>query len=174
MTFIVTYSLNGFTKKMRVKNATSESDAQRKFTLWIHSKFTCSEIRILEVTKEGDVFENFKNKIEEISGVKCNEITLVTWGNGDKKMLNRNCNLNKTTSPFTRYLNIDKWFARFYGLEQSCTLRKALEMIGLEFVGEQHRALNDALNTSIILEKMGVNLLPENNFKKISARQIQK
>jgi len=120
------------------------------------------------------VFENFKNKIEEISGVKCNEITLVTWGNGDKKMLNRNCNLNKTTSPFTRYLNIDKWFARFYGLEQSCTLRKALEMIGLEFVGEQHRALNDALNTSIILEKMGVNLLPENNFKKISARQIQK
>lgn len=61
MTFIVTYSLNCFTKKMRVKNATNEADAQSKFTLWIHKKYSCSEIRILEVTKEDDVFENFKN-----------------------------------------------------------------------------------------------------------------
>jgi len=61
MTFIVTYSLNGFTKKMRVKNATSEAEAQRKFTLWIHKKYSCSEIRILEVTKEDDGFEQLKN-----------------------------------------------------------------------------------------------------------------
>ena len=61
MTFIVVYSLNGFTKKMRVKNAESEADAQSKFTLFIHKKYTCSEIRILEVTKEDDGFEQLKN-----------------------------------------------------------------------------------------------------------------
>ena len=61
MTFLITYSLNGFTHKMRVKNAASEADAQRKFILWINKKYTCSEIRIIKVIKEDDVLENLKN-----------------------------------------------------------------------------------------------------------------
>jgi hypothetical protein len=65
MTFLITYSLNGFTHKTRVKNAESEADAQRKFILWINKKYVCSEIRIISIEKESsdektvDFLKNF-------------------------------------------------------------------------------------------------------------------
>lgn len=67
MTFIITYSLNGFTKKMRVKNAISEVDAQLKFKAYISNKYKCSEIRIIAVEREIDeTFDFLKN----IFGIK--------------------------------------------------------------------------------------------------------
>ena len=52
MNYLITYSLNGFTKIMRVKNANSEAEAQDKFTKMIHKKYVCSEIRIISIEKE--------------------------------------------------------------------------------------------------------------------------
>lgn len=64
MTFLITYSLNGFTHKMRVKHSNSEAEAQDKFTKMIHKKYVCSEIRIISIEKESsdetvDFLKNF-------------------------------------------------------------------------------------------------------------------
>lgn len=83
------------------------------------------------------------------------EVKFYAWGNDDRNQLTREC-LEKGLYPrmprvYRRWLNLQDIFMRVYGFNKRLGLLNAVEMSGLEFQGQQHRAVSDALNGARIL-----------------------
>jgi len=76
---------------------------------------------------------------------------MCSWGPDDKFQLIRNCNEHKIPLDWIRNHNdIQKQFSRKHKMEQyrQIGLKRALEMLGIDFEGAHHRAVDDAINTA--------------------------
>ena len=83
------------------------------------------------------------------------EYIFVSWGDYDKKMMNKMCELwEMEPFKFNKFLNLKKAFKDFYGLTKEKGLAKALIFSGIELEGKHHSGIDDAYNTSKIYLKM--------------------
>ena len=76
---------------------------------------------------------------------------LCSWGHFDKKMFIQDCKLHHIASEWTdNHINLKRQYLDFKKLKRSVGLPHALEIDGYEFEGNQHRALPDAENLSVL------------------------
>ena len=76
-----------------------------------------------------------------------------SWGDYDRKQLElewQRHNLNSLISQVP-HLNLKQRFAEARQLQRAVGLKSALQLAGLQFSGQQHRALEDARNTARLL-----------------------
>ncbi|WP_047152878.1 3'-5' exonuclease KapD [Aneurinibacillus tyrosinisolvens] len=86
------------------------------------------------------------------------QTTLVTWGDLDIKGLRRNCREHKVKFPFSvmldDWLDLSKAYQAHYGHRNTPGLWYALQTYGLTEGAQSHRALEDALATYKVLQRM--------------------
>jgi len=85
-----------------------------------------------------------------------NELVFCSWGNFDKHQFQKDCAYNSVKYPFGEHRNLSEEFKNKYGRKKS-GLRTALNKLGMEFEGEQHRALDDTINIARIFVKENKN-----------------
>lgn len=93
---------------------------------------------------------SFKELVNILRGIENEfpQITVVTWGNMDMKVLAQNC--RKTNEPFPfkgKQRDLSMEYKQFFGDQNQTGLWKAVQEYGKEGVGKHHRALDDALTT---------------------------
>jgi len=76
-----------------------------------------------------------------------------SWGDYDRKQLLQEWQANDIDSLLARlpHLNLKQRFAKARHLSRPLGLNGALQLAGLQFHGQQHRALEDARNTARLL-----------------------
>jgi inhibitor of KinA sporulation pathway (predicted exonuclease) len=97
------------------------------------------------IRKQGRLWHEVHGTLNQL-GIK-NKMTFV-WGD-DGKCLNRVYNEANLINPFN-ITNLAWMFKNICKTKQNIGVSKALELLGLQFEGEPHRALNDAVNTARI------------------------
>lgn len=84
--------------------------------------------------------------------------TLVTWGDLDVKALRRNCREHRVKFPFSvmleDWLDLSKAYQFYYGHKDTPGLWYALDKYGLAEGAQSHRALDDAMATYKVMQKM--------------------
>ena len=90
------------------------------------------------------VLERFKVWIDSYeSSLFC------SWGAYDKKQLLQDCNYHKVQFPFSdEHLNLKVEYSSFLSSKKKFGVGQALRKAGMEFVGTQHRGIDDARNIS--------------------------
>lgn len=74
------------------------------------------------------------------------------WGWYDYWKLNSACSENNIDFPFNRvYQDLKMLYALLTGRTKPAGLKEAISEQGLKFLGDQHRALNDAMNTGDLI-----------------------
>ncbi len=76
-----------------------------------------------------------------------------SWGDYDRKQLLQDWQRLQLDSALSRvpHMNLKQRFAKARRLERPLGLNGALQLAGLQFTGQQHRALEDARNTARLL-----------------------
>lgn len=70
-----------------------------------------------------------------------------SWGDYDKHQLRQDCAWHGVAFPFGEdHINIKTRFADNMNMRKPCGLEQALRKVGLEFMGEPHRGIDDARN----------------------------
>ena len=77
----------------------------------------------------------------------------VSWGDYDRKQLEQEWQRHNLSSLISQvpHLNLKQRFAEARQLQRAVGLKSALQLAGLQFIGQQHRALEDARNTARLL-----------------------
>lgn len=76
--------------------------------------------------------------------------TIVGWGNYDKQQIIKECKEKNILHRYKfsdTYINLKNIFALKYNLDKEVGLNKALQHLNMEFIGDQHRGICDAMNT---------------------------
>ena len=96
------------------------------------------------------VINDFLDWVEEDE----EDYILISWGEQDVKYLMSDCTLHNIDCEWVRNsINAKTQYRKFTGINRSLGLVNALIFEGMEFEGEQHRAINDAFNLSKIVVK---------------------
>ncbi|HCS41551.1 MAG TPA: exonuclease [Pseudomonas sp.] len=76
-----------------------------------------------------------------------------SWGDYDRKQLLQEWQRLQIDSALCRvpHMNLKQRFAKARRLERPLGLNGALQLVGMQFTGQQHRALEDARNTARLL-----------------------
>ena len=78
-----------------------------------------------------------------------------SWGDWDRKMLQRDCRAKELRYPFAdTHLNVKALYSLHNGLTTQRGLGKACRLEGLEFEGTHHRGVDDAYMISQLLLRM--------------------
>lgn len=77
----------------------------------------------------------------------------VSWGDYDRRQLLQEWHDYKVRSILQElpHINLKQRFAKARHLQRPAGLNSALQLAGLQFTGQQHRALEDARNTARLL-----------------------
>jgi inhibitor of KinA sporulation pathway (predicted exonuclease) len=79
------------------------------------------------------------------------QVLLATWGDYDRRQLERDCKHHRVKYPFgKRHLDVKQLFAERWHC-RPCGMFQALEMARLGLEGTHHRALDDARNITRLL-----------------------
>ena len=84
------------------------------------------------------------------------EYEIITWSSNDEMQIRHDMKQNKyqMSNEVKQFMNgwkdFQKIMGEMLGLERVLSLEKAIELMGLDFQGRQHDALNDARNTAEI------------------------
>lgn len=74
-----------------------------------------------------------------------------SWGFYDRNQLEKDAQLNKCKNPFSfEHENIKHLFARLNGRSKGEGIKKALQVLNMEFDGTHHRGIDDAINIAKI------------------------
>lgn len=76
-----------------------------------------------------------------------------SWGDYDRQQLQQDWRHHQLTSELATlpHINLKQRFAKARHLQKPCGLNTALQLAGMHFNGQQHRALSDARNTARLL-----------------------
>ena len=76
-----------------------------------------------------------------------------SWGDYDRKQLEQEWRQNQLDSALLQlpHMNLKQQFAQARQLKRPLGLNSALQLAGMQFNGQQHRALEDARNTARLL-----------------------
>lgn len=77
--------------------------------------------------------------------------TMVSWGDYDRKMFERNCKDYGCKYPFgPRHFNLKNSFTMLHGLDREPGMDTALDYLGMKLDGTHHRGIDDARNIANI------------------------
>ncbi len=97
-----------------------------------------------------EVMEDFCDWI----GVYDEEYLLASWGGFDQRQLQRDCALHRQEDDWLEpYIDLKRQYARLRNLNRPKGLKSVVQLEGLEFTGQHHRALDDAENLVKIFRK---------------------
>lgn len=110
---------------------------------------------------EVNAAKTFPHVIEEFkdwAGVYDGEYLLCSWGNFDRLLFERDCDLHQLESDWCDFhIDLRKQYQKFRKLKKTIGLNKALNKEGFEFEGIPHRGISDAENlTRIFLKHIDV------------------
>lgn len=81
--------------------------------------------------------------------------TWASWGGYDRYQFERECKSKNVPYPFSSdHINIKQLFASKKGLAEEVELQEALKMIGSQFEGYYHRAIDDSYNIALVFSKL--------------------
>jgi len=90
-----------------------------------------------------EVLKDFCSEI----GLNNSKMLFCSWGDYDKKQFIHDCAYHNVLYPFgDKHLNLKKQFSINSGVVKEFGLRKALNKKRMNFIGTQHRGLDDAKN----------------------------
>lgn len=76
-----------------------------------------------------------------------------SYGDYDRTQFRRDCLNKDIVYPFGKtHINIKNLFALVYGLKKEIGTKRALDKLGIEFKGTQHRGIDDAYNIALIMK----------------------
>lgn len=79
---------------------------------------------------------------------------LISWGENDKLYLHNDCKLHKIDSIWLKnHIDLKKHFRHLKRLNNYVSLKRAIQLEGMEFEGDRHRAFDDAYNLSRVFGK---------------------
>lgn len=79
---------------------------------------------------------------------------LCSWGNFDQKLLIQDCRLHKLEDDWLdHHINVRQQYVDMKRLHRPRGLRATVEAEGYEFTGQNHRALDDAINLAKVFVK---------------------
>lgn len=112
---------------------------------------TIQQEDVNRASKFDRVIEEFQDWIGLIDD---DEYILCSWGSFDKKLLIADCLLHRLEPDWVdRHINLKKEYQQIQRLSKPCGLKKAVRLEGLEFVGTQHRGIDDAENLAQVFIK---------------------
>lgn len=77
---------------------------------------------------------------------------MASWGPNDRGYMKSDCEFHGMDYPFPdEGMNVQKAFRKAMKMKHDMSVNKAIELLGLQFEGKQHRAGDDAYNTAVIL-----------------------
>jgi inhibitor of KinA sporulation pathway (predicted exonuclease) len=77
--------------------------------------------------------------------------TMISWGDYDRKMFERNCLTYHEKYPFgPRHLNLKNAFTLLHGLDREPGMDAALDLLGMPLEGIHHRGSDDSRNIAKI------------------------
>jgi len=92
-----------------------------------------------------EVVLNLKEWAKVEHSVNISKINWASWGKWDKGCIINDCYRHGIPVPFNEHICLKTLYKEMRGVE--CGLREAVEREGLDWEGEQHRALSDAINS---------------------------
>lgn len=105
-----------------------------------------------EDVNKGIPFTDACNKFIKEFGTKSK--VWASWGDYDRIHFQKDCDFYKARYPFNvKHINAKTLFSLVYGLRKELGLRNAMEYLGLNFKGTQHRGHDDAFNIAKVLWK---------------------
>lgn len=103
------------------------------------------------------------------------EVTIYAWSDNDYNQISREIILKGYEASEAESLLLDsewtdfqKEFDGHFGFERQVSLKLALDMAGIDFVGREHDALDDARNTAELLQ-----IFKDENLFDITLRKIE-
>ena len=87
--------------------------------------------------------------------VSMSKTLFTSWSPFDGQQLKRECLHNDIPCPFLHFLDLQHCFKQTQQQSTMHSVSKALEIVGLEFEGRQHSAIDDARNTARLLPYSG-------------------
>lgn len=104
--------------------------------------------------ENGIPLEEALNKLQSMAPAK--DTWLIAWGDSDRKVLGKVCEKYGISYPFVYENYIDFGFAyqNFNKLQRMASLKSAIEATKVQMVGFQHSALDDAINTVLVMQKL--------------------
>lgn len=84
-----------------------------------------------------------------------NEVKFYAWGDDDLVQLKLECKFKGLYDPlpviYNKWRNYQRIFMKLFNLSRAISLKDAINMVGFDFEGKQHSAVDDAYNTARIL-----------------------
>ena len=132
----------------------NEIDGQR-FKYPIISDY-CTNLTGITKNKLMKQGKTFDEAIKELKKYYPTSAPWMSWGMYDCSMLDHECVVHNVTYPFKRgnHLNLKNLFGLVRKSKKGIGLRKALEVLGMEFEGSQHSGKDDAYNTGRIAKEL--------------------
>lgn len=107
--------------------------------------------------EEIDQAASFKLVIQDFidwSNVDDDHSYLISWGENDYHYLMNDCRWHNIDSSWVqKHVDLRKHFKQLKRLNNYVSLKKAMAMENIEFTGNRHRALDDAINLGKIFQK---------------------
>lgn len=97
---------------------------------------------------------SFKEAIAIMKEHMCGTTSSAAWGKFDARAMRVDCVHYGVEYPLTKHFNAQGIFKTKMGLKQDTSVVNALEHFGKAFDGRQHRAMDDAFNTALILSEI--------------------
>ena len=94
-----------------------------------------------------DFLLHIESKLD--GGKKMEDLLFCSWGHYDKNQLKKDCDYNKVPYPFKLHISLKHEFANRHKFKAMGTV-SALNYLGLQFEGVNHRGLDDAYNIARI------------------------
>ncbi len=138
-------------------------EQESQFRCYVHPQYGPIRKHITELTHitqamvdgQPEYVESFQRFLDWVGD---EETKIYSWSMSDIKQLKRECEYKlpdfDTSWLDTRWVDLQQAFDDRLGLHHSLALKYALGAIDHNFVGSQHTALDDAVNTSAILVLM--------------------
>lgn len=110
-----------------------------------------TQVNVNQAPKFEEVYEDF---LDFIGYYDDEEYLLCAWGTFDAQQFRRDCRLHKLNDEWVEHsIDMRKQYQTFNRLKKPRGLAKAVRAEGYEWVGDMHRAIDDARNTvSVFLE----------------------
>jgi len=131
------------------------------FSVYVKPEFsqllskTCTKLTGIrnDVIKDAPSLAEAVVMLEDWLGTE--DIKFYSWGKDDKIQLERECTskglYNKMPTKYLKWRDFQRIFMKVFGFTRRLGLKAAMEMTGFDFEGQQHRAVDDAMNGARLL-----------------------
>lgn len=144
------YRLNGFGEWVDKFHAFVRPLMHPRLSAYCQELTGIDQAKIDSAKHFSSAYERLIHWIEDVDSTHL----FCTWGSKDLPALQSECRrFRLEPDALPAAINLKEQFAAMHRLAKPAGLIKALDMAGLDFEGDHHRALDDAFNTARLFER---------------------